>query len=287
MHKQLIYLCLAASASLTAGPLDLNITAHPDYFVDPLLADAIDFFENHPNAKTCRRGAPGDAGPRGPAGATGPIGPSGTLGVTGPTGASGIGILGPTGPTGLNGVGILGPTGPRGAAGVSFVGPTGPTGAAGAGVVGPTGPTGAATTRPTPRYAFYYSIAAFNLNIGDLVFFDTLGTATTGFSLGGDFATITVADPGIYQIDFSLTFAGNGQFSLFVNGVSQGGTIFTMTNEDNVGTDSETFGRAILNLPANAQVSVRNNSSNINPVIFPANPSDQTLTSSITFVKLN
>ncbi len=225
-----------------------------------------------PTGPTGPTGAPGTngaMGPTGPTGATGAAGTNGAMGPTGPTGATGAngvaGPIGPTGPTGAAGAaGPTGATGPTGANGVT--GPTGATGATGAngiaGPIGPTGPTGATgATGPTgpeseglAAYGGKYNTTPQTLNL-------TLGGTTVvplpeAMPLSDVTYTpansITVAETGIYEINYSSTLSAALGTAVTL-AVRSNGTIIPSTAISrvlSVGVGSLYSGSTIINLTA-------------------------------------
>lgn len=217
-------------------------------------------------------GATGVTGATGPAG-SGATGPTGVTGATGPCCPGATGATGPTGPagatgaTGLNGLngatGVTGATGATGATGTTgMTGPTGPTGPTGAtGVTGPLGITGAtgatgATGLTVTEYAYMYNTSAQAVAVGASVTFDTNGPIT-GFILhAAGTATTQLTNAGTYRFDFIVAGTAANQFTLFVNGVADASTIYGT----GVGNTLNT-GQAIITVPANALITLRNNTS--------------------------
>ncbi|TVX88176.1 collagen-like protein [Paenibacillus agilis] len=172
-------------------------------------------------------GPTGPAGPTGPSGGPpGPTGVTGATGVTGPSGATGVdgavGATGATGPTGPTGA-----TGPSGATGIGITGPTGITGATGTtGVTGVTGVTGP-TAPAGPVLSSYIELQRVSLGTqaiagGTAVVFDAVtDNQGTAFTFNGT-DTITVIEPGLYYVDWSVNLISGSPTSVFVmvqNGV--------------------------------------------------------------------
>jgi hypothetical protein len=200
------------------------------------------------------RGATGPTGSTGPTGPTGPTGATGISGTTGATGATGItGATGPTGPTGPTSL-IAGPTGARGITGATGVpgatinGATGTTG--GTGITGPTGASSALAS----RFIFIYSTDAQVIADNTDVTFNTLETASSGFTFTPPSTQITVGTGGIYQVDFSANSPGVAQYGVAVNGIAIVGTSYRSAQ---TGT-TQVKGQAIVTIPAGGIVTLRN-----------------------------
>ena len=126
---------------------------------------------------------------------TGITGPTGPTGVTGPTGPTGV--TGPTGPTG-----VTGPTGPTG-----VTGPTGPTG-----ITGPTGPTGPTGTEEASSLLSLYSVPAASGSSGQGILFDKNGASNgAAISHTAGSATVTINEPGFYELSFHGTVVPTGK----------------------------------------------------------------------------
>ena len=235
-------------------------------------------------------GAQGVIGPAGPAGPLGPAGADGALGLTGPPGPLGLtGPAGPPGPAGADGAdgapgvigpagadgapGAVGPAGPPGPAGVDGVGPAGADGAPGA--VGPAGPPGPAGTDGAPglpgadgvdgapgpagglsEYAYVYNTALQVVPLETDVAFDTNGVMTSGITHVGGAAGVTLVAAGDYKVTFSASGVGPTQMALFVNGAAVPGGVYG----SGAGTQPN-IGQAIITVPANAVLTLRNHSS--------------------------
>ena len=159
-----------------------------------------------------------------PAGATGAAG----VGVAGTTGATGA-----VGATGATGAGTTGATGATGATGT--VGDTGPTGnKGGKGDIGSTGPTGGSQL----EYIYVYNTTNLVLNQNDLVTFNNTGPSSGLVAVGSPVTAVTVADSGVYTIEFHLrgqeseTPANNVSlvFQVIDNSISIPGGIFASDN---------------------------------------------------------
>ena len=187
-------------------------------------------------------GPAGATGPTGPAGATGPTGPAGATGPTGPAGATGptgpAGATGPTGPAGATGptgpAGATGPTGPTGPAGAT--GPTGPAGATGptgpAGEVGPTGPAGADGTTATASNALAYTVAAGEVDAGELVPLETVNIQGADITQQGD--NTLLLQPGTYLVQFVSDVGGSNEQvgASLQNGAGQIANAATLISSD-------------------------------------------------------
>ncbi len=115
-------------------------------------------------------------------------GTTGATGAVGPTGATGAGTTGATGATGANGT-------------TGTVGDTGPTGNKGKqGDTGSTGPTGGSQL----EYIYVYNTTNEPLNQNDLVSFNNTGPSFGLVAAGSPITSITVADSGIYTIEFDV-----------------------------------------------------------------------------------
>jgi hypothetical protein len=153
----------------------------------------------------CVPGPVGQRGERGPTGLYGPTGPTGDLGPTGVQGAaSNTGATGPTGPTG--------PTGLQGAAS-SVTGPTGQT--------GPTGPIGLQGVGGALGYwGSFWSDASQN-NVGgftggNIMTLNNTDPSSNGVSIVSN-SRITVANPGVYNIQFSAQVAKTDTGTDYIN----------------------------------------------------------------------
>ena len=173
---------------------------------------------------------PGPVGQRGERGPTGVYGPTGLTGDIGPTGSQGIpgtavntGATGTTGPTGLQGAassvtgptgqtGQTGPTGLQGAAS-SVTGPTGQT--------GPTGPIGLQGVGGALGYwGSFWSDASQN-NVGgstggNIMTLNNTDPSSNGVSIVSN-SRITVANQGVYNIQFSVQVAKTDTGTDFIN----------------------------------------------------------------------
>ena len=156
----------------------------------------------------CLPGPVGQRGERGPTGLYGPTGPTGDLGPAGDQGIPGTAVntgatgpTGPTGPTGLQGAAssVTGPTG--------YTGQTGPIGLQGAG--GALGYWGA-----------FWSDASQN-NIGgatlpNIMTLNNTDPSSNGVSIVSN-SRITVANAGVYNIQFSVQVAKTDTAIDFIN----------------------------------------------------------------------
>jgi len=181
-------------------------------------------------------GPVGATGPTGPAGtgATGPTGPTGATGVTGATGPAGLSVTGPTGATGATGVtgptGATGPTGVTGADGLSITGPTGatgPTGPTGAtGEIGPTGATGATGTAVAASFGSFFNTVEQSVDNASFPLTSTI--VADGITLEATTGVVTLANVGIYKVDYGVYPASSATasdfMSLFLNGTQVDGT---------------------------------------------------------------
>jgi hypothetical protein len=239
------------------------------------------------DGETGRTGSPGATGPKeqdgtngaagatGPAGATGAQGLQGTTGETGADGAPGIqGETGGSGSQGLQGVqgeigaagdqgvqgeigaaGPTGDTGPQGSTGAD--GPQGPDGADGAqGPIGATGSIGPPGSSEPREYAYVYSTGAQTVPLEASVNFDAGGTLSPGITHSPGAAGITLTNPGIYELAFSVSGTGPNQIALFVNGSVVPGTIYA----SGAGTQQNT-GEGIATIAAGDVLTLRNHTS--------------------------
>lgn len=152
------------------------------------------------------QGPPGPQGVQGPSGATGPAGPQG---VQGPSGAGGpTGATGPTGPQGLQGVpgppGADGPTGPQGMPGAD--GPTGPQG-----MPGPPGEVFVPNVAVVPVVERYFYFTPSDIQAPVIIP-----------------ANQFTNDQGLVVAEF-LNPGTNSYTSLFINGLLQEGSIYSVT----------------------------------------------------------
>ena len=164
-------------------------------------------------------GATGATGPQGDIGSTGPQGFDGATGATGPQGFDGA--TGATGPQGFDGAtGATGPQGFDGATGATgsqgFDGATGNIGATGAGATGATGPQGAGGS--IGYYGSFYD-TTIQTN-GGLYVANPMTYNTTDISNGVSIQNgteITIANPGIYNIQFSAQLDKTDSGSDYIN----------------------------------------------------------------------
>jgi hypothetical protein len=175
-------------------------------------------------------GATGAAGRTGPAG---PAGPAGLQGLQGDTGAAGP-------------QGIQGDTGAAGPQGIQ--GDTGPTGLTGA--TGPAGPAG------TTQYAYVYNTTAQVVPIEGDIAFATNGVMTPGITHAAGTTEVILVTAGTYKVAFSVSGVEANQMALSVNGTVVSGT----TYGSGAGTQQNN-GQAIITVPANASLTLRNHSS--------------------------
>ena len=214
-----------------------------------------------PRGFTGPQGEPGPVGPQGPpgergaAGARGPIGPQGAVGEQGAVGARG-----PIGPRGLTG-----PAGPQGETGP--VGPQGETGPAGPqGEIGPAGPQGEIGPQGPPgtvlNYADFYAImppdnSAAVAPGADVSFPQDGPSSGAGITRATD-SSFTLADIGVYQIQFQVSVTEAGQLILTLNGADLEYTVSGRAT----GTD-QIIGIALVETTeANSVLTVRNPSGN-------------------------
>lgn len=146
-------------------------------------------------------GATGGTGVTGSGGATGPQGPQGPTGATGATGAQGI--QGETGATGAPGVctkGDQGDPGPQGVQGIQGI----------QGIQGPPGASGMASA----YYGSFDSRVNQTLaeNTPGAMYFEntTLSNGVNMVSDGVHPSRITIANAGVYNIQFSAQLHNNG-----------------------------------------------------------------------------
>lgn len=219
------------------------------------------------DCRTNHRGPQGPRGPTGPSGSDGTQGDTGATGAQGPAGSTGdqgpTGSVGPTGPccTGAQGPqGDTGSTGPTGAPGVT--GDTGPTGFTGPCCTGPTGPAG--TPGIALDFAYIYNVTQQTRAKQEDFIFDTNGLMTEGITHTPGTAGITLVNAGIYKVDFFVSATEINQFALFLNGTLVPGTIYGMAN-----TSSQSSGQAIILVSAGDVLTLRNHSSQGEPITFP------------------
>ena len=202
---------------------------------------------------------PGPRGPAGPQGIPGPRGPQGTQGPEGPVGPRGLqGPVGEQGPVGPQGpIGLQGPIGPQGPAGdAGAVGPQGPAGPQGAtGATGATGPQGPAGT--VLAFADFYALMptdnADPIPAGGDVSFPNNGPAS-GTITRTSATSFTLADAGVYAVNFQVSAAEGGQLVLTLNGTE---IPYTVVGRE--GTNTQLVGMALVTTTtANSVLTVRN-----------------------------
>ncbi|MGN4561960.1 exosporium leader peptide-containing protein [Bacillus cereus group sp. MYBK5-2] len=209
--------------------------------------------------------------PTGPTGSTGPTGPTGPTGQTGPTGSTGpTGQTGPTGSTGQTGqTGPTGPTGSTGSTGpTGQTGPTGPTGSTGStgptGQTGPTGPTGVFS----PAYRNFWQNTFVRVPNGQDIPFNNQSIATAGGISLLNPTTISIPIAGDYAINYVITtsnISSTGFSSQIVTAILNGVPVPNFQTSFGVVASSEEScdqfsGIAILRIPANSTLSLRNTS---------------------------
>jgi len=111
------------------------------------------------------------------------------------------------------------------------------------------------TTGSGGNYGYVYTLTqAGTVAIGgDVIWNNAIGQAS-GVSVAVGTGNITVANAGVYKIQFQLAGSEPNQFAITVNGVVQTNAIYA----SGAGTQ-QTTGEAILSLPAGAVVTIRNN----------------------------
>ncbi|WJX08422.1 exosporium leader peptide-containing protein [Bacillus cereus] len=242
-----------------------------------------------PTGSTGPTGQTGQTGPTGPTGQTGPTGPTGSTGSTGPTGQTGqtgptgstgpTGQTGPTGSTGSTGpTGQTGQTGPTGSTGpTGQTGPTGSTGSTGpTGQTGQTGPTGSTgptgQTGPTgvfsPAYRNFWQNTFVRIPNGQDIPFNNQSIATAGGISLLNPTTISIPIAGDYAINYVITtsdISSTGFSSQIVTAILNGVPVPNFQTSFGVVANSEEScdqfsGIAILRIPANSTLSLRNTS---------------------------
>ena len=193
-------------------------------------------------------GLTGAIGPAGVAGLTGGIGPQGIQGLIGAIGLSGLvgltGAIGPAGVTGLAGlVGAQGIQGLIGSIGIQGI----------QGVVGPQGVTGIAGPPGVTEYAYVYNSTAEVVAVNAPVNFDANGPISADISHAPGSPITTLTNAGTYSVQWFISSVEPCQFTLFVNGEA----ILSTCYGSGAGTQQNT-GRAIINVPANASLELRN-----------------------------
>ena len=146
-------------------------------------------------------------------------------------------------------MGLTGATGPDGPAG-----PAGPTGADGP--TGSAGPAGPAGTGGIAEYAYIYNLGAEVVPLEADVTLDTNGVMTSGITHAGGTGQVSLVGAGTYKVTTSVSGVEPNQFALFINGVVAPGA----TYGSGAGTQQNN-GQAIIAVPANAVLTVRNHSS--------------------------
>ena len=175
-----------------------------------------------PCRKCCCCCLPGPQGPPGPPGSQGP------QGLPGPQGPSG-----PPGPQGLPGEqGFPGPQGPQG--------PQGPPGPAGG----------------LSQYAYIYNVNLITIAIEMDIPFSSNGVMTPGITHSPGFPSISVLNPGDYEINYSVSCSEPNQFCVFVNGSPIPESLYG----SGAGTQQNN-GQVIVTLNANDVITLRNHSS--------------------------
>ena len=201
---------------------------------------------------------PGPPGPRGPQGPQGPVGPQGPEGIQGPEGPIGpVGPMGPQGPTGEQGpagpqgtageqgpqgpTGEQGPAGPQGPAGEQGpIGPQGPAGERGpegpqgpAGERGPEGPQGPEGTQGPQgepgtvlSFAEFYSTVSGGATPGEDIAFPEDGPAYGTDIARASVSSFTLAQPGIYMVQFVRSACKEARVVLTLNGQELPSTMF-------------------------------------------------------------
>ncbi|MBA2727124.1 MAG: collagen-like protein, partial [Parachlamydiaceae bacterium] len=120
---------------------------------------------------------------------------------------------------------------------------------------GATGDAGATGTGVLD-YAYVYNLGAQVVAIEADVSFDTNGAISSGFTHAPGTTTISIAAPGIYIVEFSVSGVEPNQFALFLNGAEVPGTIYG----SGAGTQQNN-GRAIFAMSAGDVLTLRNHSS--------------------------
>ncbi|MBJ6361215.1 exosporium leader peptide [Paenibacillus sp. MAHUQ-46] len=208
-------------------------------------------------------GATGPTGTTGDTGSTGPTGPTGDTGSTGPTGTTGdTGSTGPTGPTGDTG--STGPTGPTGDTGST--GPTGTTGDTGS--TGPTGPTGdTGSTGPTgatgsfaAAYIYVYATGTQAVAANADIILSEVGPSAGGLSAEPNTSEVVIGAAGDYHVQWSVTVSEEvgTAFAIAVDGTVLPQTTYGFGVSSATGSFYQAAGHAIVAIPENATVTLRN-----------------------------
>lgn len=210
---------------------------------------------------TVQGGTPADAAPTA---VTGPTSPTGSAGLPGLSGV--IGPTGLTGPTGVSGAtGLPGLTGLTGATGVT--GATGLTGGTGPGGVteskvsmgssGPTGATGPAGFAGTVYASVSRASAQSVPSKGDVSF--SAASLTGGITLTAGNTTLQLPGRGVsrqYRVAWGLNRGDSCTYGITVNKVlSQ-----PLAPGNGAAGDTWAGGEAVLSIPDNAALTIRNTS---------------------------
>ncbi|MFJ7933895.1 collagen-like protein [Sporosarcina sp. NPDC096371] len=122
-----------------------------------------------------------------------------------------------------------------------------------------TGPAGSTTTETTCglcEYGYIYNLTPQTVAIEADVLFDTNGIMTPGITHIPGTSQISVINPGVYEVTFSVSGTEPNQFALFRNGLPVAGTIYG----SGAGTQQNN-GQAIITIAAFDVLTLRNHSS--------------------------
>lgn len=205
------------------------------------------------NCPICPQGIRGPEGPCGPRGATGPKGDRGIQGSPGLKGEKrDPGLPGEKGEPGLNGKdGADGEPGEPGAKGNDGLpGAKGEDGATGEkGSTGPQGPPGNGIS----EYGYFFNIeAGKRLARNEKASFNNNGVHTAGITYNSGSQDFTIANAGVYQIEFTITATQGNLFSLYIGDTQVSGSYY-----ESGGGNRANYGMVITSIPAGATISLR------------------------------
>jgi hypothetical protein len=106
------------------------------------------------------------------------------------------------------------------------------------------------------QYAYVYDLSPQSVNVESAITFDSNGPMSSGISHPPGAAGITVADAGIYDVQFSVSAVQANQFAVAVNGVVVPSTIYG----SGAGLQ-QNVGQAIIAVPALGVLTIVNHTS--------------------------
>lgn len=106
------------------------------------------------------------------------------------------------------------------------------------------------------QYGYIYNLTPQTVAIEADVLFDTNGIMSPGITHTPGASQISVTNPGVYEVTFSVSGTEPNQFGLFINGLPVAGTIYG----SGAGTQQNN-GQAIISMAANDVLTLRNHSS--------------------------